>query len=62
MNYLTRHHEEILETLVRVKLDQTFDLILTHAGLYFDHPEIVPDGLQGDYRFNKNDEPAIRSV
>ena len=30
------------------------------SGLYFDHPEIVPDGLQGDYRFNRSDEPAIR--
>ena len=28
--------------------------------MYYDHPEIVPDGLQGDYRFNKSDEPAIR--
>ena len=37
-------------------------LILTFSnpGMYFDHPEIVPDGLLGDYRFNKSDEPAIR--
>lgn len=31
-----------------------------NIGMYYDHPEIVPDGLQGDYRFNKSDEPAIR--
>jgi len=31
-----------------------------NIGMYFDHPEIVPDGIQGDYRFNKSDEPAIR--
>jgi len=31
-----------------------------NIGMYFDHPEIVPDGLLGDYRFNKSDEPAIR--
>eukprot|EP00092_Neocalanus_flemingeri_P014859 GFUD01016044.1.p1 GENE.GFUD01016044.1~~GFUD01016044.1.p1 ORF type:complete len:541 (+),score=138.72 GFUD01016044.1:243-1865(+) len=31
-----------------------------NIGMYFDHPEIVPDGLQGDYRFNKSDDPAIR--
>ena len=30
------------------------------SGLYFDHPEIVPDGVQGDFRFNRNDEPASR--
>ena len=32
----------------------------TSSGLYFDHPEIVPDGVQGDFRFNRNDEPASR--
>lgn len=31
-----------------------------NIGMYFDHPEIVPDGLQGDFRFNRNDEPALR--
>jgi len=31
-----------------------------NIGFYFDHPEIVPDGIQGDFRFNKNDEPASR--
>ena len=31
-----------------------------NIGLYFDHPEIVPDGVQGDFRFNRNDEPASR--
>ena len=31
-----------------------------HSGMYFDHPEIVPDGIQGDFRFNKGDEPASR--
>ena len=30
------------------------------AGFYFDHPEIVPDGVQGDFRFNRNDEAASR--
>ena len=30
------------------------------SGFYFDHPEIVPDGVQGDFRFNRNDEPASR--
>ena len=32
----------------------------TLSGLYFDHPEIVPDGVQGDFRFNRNDEAASR--
>ena len=32
----------------------------TSSGLYFDHPEIVPDGVQGDFRFNRNDEPTSR--
>ena len=32
----------------------------TFSGLYFDHPEIVPDGVQGDFRFNRNDEAASR--
>jgi len=31
-----------------------------NIGFYFDHPEIVPDGIQGDFRFNRNDEPASR--
>ena len=31
-----------------------------NIGFYFDHPEIVPDGVQGDIRFNRNDEPASR--
>ena len=30
------------------------------SGFYFDHPEIVPDGVQGDFRFNRNDEAASR--
>lgn len=30
------------------------------VGLYFDHPEIVPDGLQGDFRFNRSDEAVAR--
>ena len=30
------------------------------SGFYFDHPEIVPDGVQGDFRFNRNDELASR--
>ena len=29
--------------------------------MYFDHPEIVPDGLLGDFRFNKSDEAVSRS-
>ena len=29
-------------------------------GFYFDHPEIIPHGIQGDFRFNRNDEPASR--
>ena len=29
-------------------------------GFYFDHPEIVPHGVQGDFRFNKTDEVALR--
>jgi len=41
-------------------LDSTTRGNFGNIGLYFDHPEIVPDGLQGDYRFNRNDEPAIR--
>ena len=32
------------------------------AGMYFDHPEIVPDGLQGDFRFNKANEAVARWV
>ena len=31
-----------------------------NIGMYFDHPEIVPDGIQGDFRFNKNDEAVVR--
>jgi len=31
-----------------------------NIGIYFDHPEIVPDGVQGDFRFNKSDEPVTR--
>jgi len=31
-----------------------------NIGLYFDHPEIVPDGLQGDFRFNKSGEHVSR--
>ena len=34
---------------------------LYFAGMYFDHPEIVPDGLLGDFRFNKSDEAVSRS-
>ena len=30
------------------------------SGMYFDHPEIVPDGLLGDFRFNKGDEAVAR--
>jgi len=41
-------------------LDSTTRGNFGNIGLYFDHPEIVPDGLQGDYRFNRSDEPAIR--
>ena len=29
-------------------------------GFYFDHPEIVPHGIRGDFRFNRSDEPASR--
>ena len=35
-------------------------LFLICAGMYFDHPEIVPDGLLGDFRFNKGDEAVGR--
>jgi len=31
-----------------------------NLGMYFDHPEIVPDGLLGDFRFNKSDEAVSR--
>jgi len=31
-----------------------------NIGMYFDHPEIVPDGLLGDFRFNKGDEAVSR--
>merc|ERR1712198_239910 len=31
-----------------------------NIGMYFDHPEIIPDGIQGDFRFNKNDEAVVR--
>merc|ERR1712130_636405 len=31
-----------------------------NIGMYFDHPEIVPDGLLGDFRFNKGDEAVAR--
>ena len=34
--------------------------IFSCPGLYFDLPEIVPDGLQGEFRFNRSDEPAVR--
>merc|ERR1719481_1518160 len=29
-------------------------------GMYFDHPEIVPDGIQGDFRFNREDESVSK--
>ena len=28
--------------------------------MYFDHPEIVPSNVQGDFRFNKNGEHVAR--
>jgi len=31
-----------------------------NIGMYFDHPEIVPDGLLGDFRFNKSDDAVSR--
>jgi len=31
-----------------------------NIGMYFDHPEIIPDGVEGDFRFNKSDEQVSR--
>jgi len=31
-----------------------------NLGFYFDHPEIVPADLQGDFRFNKSDEAVAK--
>jgi len=31
-----------------------------NIGFYFDHPEIVPAAFQGDFRFNKSDEPVTK--
>ena len=35
-------------------------IFIIDLGFYFDHPEIVPHGIQGDFRFSRNDEPASR--
>ena len=31
-----------------------------NIGMYFDHPEIVPQGVQGDFRFSKAGEHVAR--
>ncbi|XP_023332715.1 xylulose kinase [Eurytemora carolleeae] len=31
-----------------------------NLGFYFTLPEIVPAGIQGDFRFNKSDEPVLK--
>ena len=52
---------EILEILVSFTVRRRGHLHYgALAGFYFDHPEIVPDGVQGDFRFNRNDEAASR--
>ena len=52
----------VIEILfVTVAFDHpVFDQFHICAGMYFDHPEIVPDGLLGDFRFNKGDEAVAR--
>ena len=37
-----------------------FYILLLFSGLYFDHPEIIPSGVQGDFRFSKIDERVSR--
>lgn len=32
----------------------------SRIGMYYDFPEITPSGVQGDFRFSKNDERVAR--
>ena len=46
---------------MRIFQRQTFPFqLFIYSGMYFDHPEIVPNGVQGDFRFNKSNEHVAR--
>ena len=39
---------------------QALNSFLLFLGMYFDHPEITPAGVAGDFRFSKGDERVAR--
>ena len=63
MSCSTQRPGETMATLVGdafVCSSQLAHSFVLCAGMYFDRPEIVPDGLQGDFRFNKANEAVAR--
>lgn len=60
----TALQEATLTTLVIDDFKESFKPVSISlsliSGMYFDHPEIIPSGVQGDFRFNKAGERVSR--